>query len=98
MTPRKLSPELSQPTMHVFWRAISGLFFIQLVLAHSHSDALTEEQASAPVDTILWIHIILQALVWGVIFPIGMVLGLTRSRWHVPLQVRLDIDWITTFL
>ncbi|KAF8840401.1 hypothetical protein BDN67DRAFT_968591 [Paxillus ammoniavirescens] len=28
----------------------------------------------------------LQAIVWGVLFPIGMVLGLTRSLWHVPLQ------------
>ncbi|KAK2462757.1 hypothetical protein APHAL10511_005275 [Amanita phalloides] len=28
----------------------------------------------------------LQASVWGILFPIGMVLGLARSRWHVPLQ------------
>ncbi|TDL22247.1 hypothetical protein BD410DRAFT_788981 [Rickenella mellea] len=27
-----------------------------------------------------------QAAVWGVLFPVGMVLGITRSRWHVPLQ------------
>ena len=58
------------------------------VLAHEHHGAeLTDEQLHAPVDTILWIHIALQAIVWGVIFPIGMVLGLTRSRWHVPVQV-----------
>ncbi|KAK7686341.1 hypothetical protein QCA50_010565 [Cerrena zonata] len=56
------------------------------VLAHKHHDELTEEQASAPVDSILWIHIFLQATVWGILFPIGMVLGLSRSRWHVPLQ------------
>ncbi|OCH96301.1 hypothetical protein OBBRIDRAFT_787374 [Obba rivulosa] len=56
------------------------------VLAHAHHDELTEEQANAPVDSILWIHIMLQALVWGVLFPTGMVLGLSRSRWHVPLQ------------
>ncbi|KAI0196803.1 hypothetical protein EV127DRAFT_88721 [Xylaria flabelliformis] len=24
---------------------------------------------------------------WGVIFPLGMVLGMVKSRWHVPLQV-----------
>lgn len=24
---------------------------------------------------------------FGVIFPIGMVLGIVRSRWHVPVQV-----------
>ena len=56
--------------------------------AHKHHDELTEEQANAPVDTILWLHIFLQAAVWGILFPTGMVLGLSRSRWHVPLQVR----------
>ncbi|KAG2143785.1 uncharacterized protein EDB93DRAFT_1088011 [Suillus bovinus] len=57
------------------------------VLAHDHHGAdLTEEQLHAPVDATLWIHIALQAIVWGFIFPAGMVLGLTRSRWHVPVQ------------
>ncbi|TCD67381.1 hypothetical protein EIP91_012416 [Steccherinum ochraceum] len=56
------------------------------VTAHDHHDVLTEEEMNAPVDAILWIHIFLQAAVWGVLFPIGMVLGLSRSRWHVPLQ------------
>lgn len=68
-------------------RASVILFLALNVLAHSHNDTLTEEEATAPVDNILWIHILLQSLVWGVIFPIGMVLGLSRSRWHVPLQV-----------
>jgi len=76
--------------MHGFWRTILSLSLIQPTLAHSHSDVLTEEAANSPVDAILWIHILLQATVWGVIFPIGMVLGLTRSRWHVPLQVSID--------
>lgn len=58
-----------------------------LVAAHEHHDELSEEEANAPVDAILWIHIFLQAAVWGILFPIGMVLGLSRSRWHVPLQV-----------
>ena len=78
--------------MHGFRRAILGLSLIQLTLAHSHSDVLTEEELNLPVDAILWIHIVLQATVWGVIFPIGMVLGITRSRWHIPLQVRTDIE------
>ncbi|XP_006461921.1 hypothetical protein AGABI2DRAFT_222945 [Agaricus bisporus var. bisporus H97] len=59
---------------------------IVLVAAHEHHDELSEDEANAPVDAILWIHMFLQAAVWGIIFPIGMVLGLTRSRWHVPLQ------------
>ena len=56
--------------------------------AHAHHEHLSEEQQNAPVDAILWIHIFLQMAVWGVLFPTGMVLGLSRSRWHVPLQVR----------
>lgn len=57
------------------------------VLGHKHHEQLTEEEATAPVDAVLWIHIFLQATVWGVLFPIGMILGITRSRWHIPLQV-----------
>ena len=60
-------------------------------LAHEHHDEITEEEANAPVDAILWIHMFLQAVVWGFLFPTGMVLGLSRSRWHVPLQVRSGI-------
>ena len=68
------------------------LFMLLLSLnaarAHKHNGTLSEEEANAPIDSILWIHIFLQAAVWGILFPIGMVLGLSRSRWHVPLQVR----------
>ncbi|KAI0730834.1 hypothetical protein C8Q76DRAFT_716360 [Earliella scabrosa] len=56
------------------------------VLAHEHHNEISEEEQKAPVDTILWLHIFLQAAVWGILFPTGMVLGLSRSRWHVPLQ------------
>ena len=78
--------------MRCFWRTFLSLsLLVQLTLAHPHHDVLTEEEQKLPVDAILWIHIFLQATVWGVIFPIGMVLGLTRSRWHVPLQVSTDI-------
>ena len=70
-------------------KAIAVLLCISAlkVLAHKHHDELTEEEANAPVDAVLWIHMSLQAAVWGVLFPVGMVLGITRSRWHVPLQV-----------
>jgi hypothetical protein len=60
---------------------------VLFVAAHEHHDELDEEELNSPVDTILWLHIFLQATVWGVLFPAGMVLGITRSRWHVPLQV-----------
>jgi hypothetical protein len=64
-------------------------------LAHDHNDHVDVEAALAPVDRLLWIHMALQVAVWGVLFPVGMVLGITRSRWHVPLQVRaiyIDLD------
>ncbi|KAI0047144.1 hypothetical protein FA95DRAFT_1559395 [Auriscalpium vulgare] len=64
--------------------ALLGL--VSTVAAHEHHDELSEEEANNPIDAILWIHIFLQAGVWGILFPVGMVLGLTRSRWHVPLQ------------
>ncbi|KAH9940736.1 uncharacterized protein BXZ73DRAFT_98566 [Epithele typhae] len=66
--------------------SIALLSFAASALAHDHHDELTEEEKNAPVDTILWLHIFLQIAVWGVLFPTGMVLGLSRSRWHVPLQ------------
>lgn len=37
-------------------------------------------------DRILWTHIFVQTIAWGVLFPLGMVLGLVRSKWHVPCQ------------
>ena len=76
--------------------ALVALCSALLVAAHDHHDELSEEEANAPVDAILWIHIFLQAAVWGILFPIGMVLGLSRSRWHVPLQVRFDVIEISS--
>jgi hypothetical protein len=58
------------------------------VVGHEHRGQPTQEELNAPVDAILWMHIFLQVTVWGVLFPVGMILGMTRSRWHVPLQVR----------
>lgn len=67
----------------------SLLIFSLAVHAHEHHEQLSEEQMKAPVDTVLWMHMALQMMVWGVLFPVGMVLGISRSRWHVPLQVSL---------
>lgn len=59
------------------------------VSAHGGHDEVPEGEAisAEPIDSILWIHMILMAVTFGVIFPFGMVLGITRSRWHVPVQV-----------
>ena len=59
------------------------------VTAAAHGDL--DDLSDAPVDPVLWIHMFIQALVWGILFPTGMVLGITRSRWHVPLQVGIPL-------
>ncbi|KAF2226118.1 hypothetical protein BDZ85DRAFT_75918 [Elsinoe ampelina] len=58
--------------------------------AHDHhGDEIPEGQhiTQDPIDSILWTHILLQTFAWGILFPLGMVLGLVRSRFHVPVQV-----------
>lgn len=85
------SSQASEMSVHrgrQLWALSLAAALLQTVVAHPHHDVLSEVQLNAPTDAILWIHIILQATVWGILFPIGMVLGITRSRWHVPLQVR----------
>jgi hypothetical protein len=72
---------------HTHSMLVLSLLALNAARAHEHDEELTEEAAHAAIDSILWIHIFLQAAVWGFLFPIGMVFGLSRSRWHVPLQV-----------
>lgn len=65
--------------------ALLGAF----VHAHEHDTSKIPEGETIsvePLDTVLWIHILIQMLAYGVIFPIGMVLGMTKNRWHVPTQ------------
>ena len=42
---------------------------------------------TAPQDSILWTHILLMGTAFGLIFPTGMVLGIVKSRFHVPIQI-----------
>lgn len=59
-----------------------------LAEAHEHHGAHLEPgNELKPIDSVLWLHIYVQVLIWGFAFPLGAVFGLTRSRWHVPLQV-----------
>ncbi|KAJ1671102.1 hypothetical protein EV182_007820, partial [Spiromyces aspiralis] len=54
--------------------------------AHDHSAPGFHIDPTDPIDGRLKAHIAFMALAYGVIFPIGMVLGLVKSRWHVPFQ------------
>ncbi|EAS30495.3 uncharacterized protein CIMG_05974 [Coccidioides immitis RS] len=69
--------------------ALVVLSLAATVHGHDHHDSLPEGQviSAEPLDSILWTHILLMVLAFGVIFPTGMVLGLVRSRWHVPVQI-----------
>ena len=58
-------------------------------LAHGGHEHVPEGSAIShdPIDSTLWAHMLIQCLGWGLVLPVGMVLGLVRSRWHVPVQV-----------
>lgn len=43
--------------------------------------------STEPMGSTMWTHILLQSFTWGLVFPLGMVLGLIHSRLHVPVQV-----------
>ncbi|KAJ7576935.1 hypothetical protein C8J56DRAFT_971983 [Mycena floridula] len=74
---------MAPPTLRMFFPILT--LFCSITYAHDHGHEMVN--SSAPVDSVLWIHIALQMLVWALVFPVGMVLGMTRSRWHVPVQV-----------
>ncbi|ATY62698.1 integral membrane (Ytp1) [Cordyceps militaris] len=61
---------------------------IGAVQAHNQHNVIPEGETvtKEPLDSITWLHIFIQMFAYGVIFPIGMVLGITKSRWHVPTQ------------
>ncbi|CEL09975.1 Putative Integral membrane protein [Aspergillus calidoustus] len=69
--------------------ALASLLLISPVLAHGDHSHVPEGSASSedPIDSTLWVHMILMGLAFGIIFPLGMVLGIVRSRWHVPVQI-----------
>ncbi|KAH8733146.1 hypothetical protein GQ44DRAFT_696981 [Phaeosphaeriaceae sp. PMI808] len=69
--------------------AVTTLILSTLARAHDHhGDKIEDGHAISadPIDSILWTHILVQTCAWGIIFPTGMVLGMIRSKWHVPVQ------------
>ncbi|KAF2026679.1 hypothetical protein EK21DRAFT_73678 [Setomelanomma holmii] len=62
--------------------AVAALLLSTAVRAHDHHTNNIEEGhaiSADPIDSILWIHILIQSLAWGIIFPTGMVLGTLGS-------------------
>lgn len=68
--------------------AITLLSIVTLAAAHAGHGHAAEgsEMNKMPLDWIIILHIVTQVLVWLVVFPVGMILGSSRSRWHVPIQ------------
>ncbi|KAG2174969.1 hypothetical protein INT43_006031 [Umbelopsis isabellina] len=68
---------------------------------HSHdldpaifaSSAATDE----PIGSIMTLHLTTMIITFGFIYPIGMVLGLVRSRWHVPVQTLGSLLFVLGF-
>ncbi|KAJ2600130.1 hypothetical protein GGF39_001926 [Coemansia sp. RSA 1721] len=60
-----------------FWRGAS---------AHDHHGANMNFDAGEPIGAVLKLHILLMAAAFGVLFPVGLVLGLRKNKWHVPVQ------------
>ncbi|KAJ2712369.1 hypothetical protein H4R19_002793 [Coemansia spiralis] len=59
-----------------------------LALGHDHHHgANLDFDTGEPIGAALKAHIALMSIAFGVLFPVGLVLGLRRSRWHVPVQV-----------
>ncbi|RDL35421.1 Uncharacterized protein BP5553_07352 [Venustampulla echinocandica] len=79
------------PIRGLAWTLATILLSARQAIAHGDHDMDKIEDGEAmsvdPLDAILWIHILLMMLSFGIIFPTGMVLGIVRNRWHVPTQV-----------
>lgn len=58
-----------------------------LIGRHEHHHTADQIDTALPRGNLIFLHAGLQALAWGLVFPIGMALGLKKSRWHVPCQV-----------
>lgn len=60
----------------------AALLFSAAATAHEHHvNKIEEGQAVSadPIDSILWLHILVQGFAWGIIFPLGMVLGVRSA-------------------
>ncbi|KKF93064.1 Protein YTP1 [Ceratocystis platani] len=74
-------------------KAATGLIAFSTLVGHAvafHDDSRIAEDetiSSDPLDATLWLHIFVMMLSVGILYPIGMVLGMTKNRWHIPVQI-----------
>ncbi|KAJ2372942.1 hypothetical protein H4S02_009027 [Coemansia sp. RSA 2611] len=67
-------------------RAAILLSLALVVRGHDHHAANMNFDMGEPIDGVLKAHIALMSIAFGALFPIGMVLGLRKNKWHVPVQ------------
>ncbi|KAJ1764787.1 hypothetical protein LPJ77_005071 [Coemansia sp. RSA 2523] len=58
----------------------------RLASAHDHHGANLNLDPGEPIGGAMKMHIILMTVSFGILFPIGLVMGLKKHRWHVPVQ------------
>ncbi|OBZ90634.1 Protein YTP1 [Choanephora cucurbitarum] len=60
-------------------------------MGHSHNldPSLFDNSAATdePIGLIMTLHIVFMVTAFGILYPLGMVLGLAKNKWHVPVQV-----------
>ena len=66
---------------------------------HEHDAVMDDGTFTTPdpIDAILWVHILMMMFTFGILYPIGMVLGLSKNRWHVPVQILASVLAITGY-
>lgn len=76
--------------MSRFFNLVIASTLLALARAHEHVTSNVQHGAvisADPIDRKLWLHIAIMMLAFGILFPMGVVFGLSKSRWHVPTQI-----------
>ncbi|KAJ1799258.1 hypothetical protein LPJ59_001960 [Coemansia sp. RSA 2399] len=67
-------------------------------LAHDHHDADMNFDTGESMGGVLKAHIVLMSIAFGALFPVGLVLGLRKNKWHVPVQATGGVLAIVGFV
>ncbi|KAJ2780793.1 hypothetical protein H4R18_003261 [Coemansia javaensis] len=79
-------------------RALALLALARAAHGHDHHGADMNFDTGEPISWVLRAHIVVMATAFGVLFPIGLVLGLRRSMLHVPVQAAGGVLAIVGFI
>ncbi|KAI9595166.1 hypothetical protein BDF19DRAFT_422850 [Syncephalis fuscata] len=69
---------------------LAGITRLSYVEAHDHMTMTPVEWSAAelePIDVWLKLHIIIMLVAFGGLFPLGIIFGFTKHRFHVPTQI-----------